>query len=56
MGQVRAYEAQPAEIPDQFSLADFTFKLVTVEVVNQKAKDFSAKYKLGLPTSVRARF
>lgn len=56
MGQVRPYEAQPTEIPDTFSLADFSFKLVLVEMINPKAKDFSSKYKLNLPTSVRGRF
>eukprot|EP00438_Fugacium_kawagutii_P018170 Skav226114 [mRNA] locus=scaffold1047:5375:7650:+ [translate_table: standard] len=55
MGQVRSYEAQPTEIPDQFTLNDFTFKLVTVEVANAKAKDFGSKYKLQLPAAIRAR-
>jgi hypothetical protein len=55
MGRVRKYEPQAAETPDQFSLSDFSFKLVAVEVKNAKAANFASKYKLTLPTPVRSR-
>lgn len=53
---IRKYEPTPEEVPDQHKLSDFQFKLVQVECTNPKAKDFAAKYKVNLPSSIRSRY
>eukprot|EP00435_Cladocopium_sp_Y103_P033652 s1099_g8.t1 len=56
MGNVRPYDPNPVELPDDVKLSDFSFKLVSVEIGDPKKKSFNEKYKVKLPASIRSRY
>jgi len=56
MGNVRPYDPTPVEPPNEVNLADFSFKLVSVEIGAPDAKAFHEKYKIKLSTAIRSRY
>ena len=53
---VRPYDPNPVEPPEQVNLTDFSFKMIQVELVDTNKKTFSEKYKVKVPPNVRGRY
>lgn len=56
MGNVRPYDPTPTDPPNDVKISAFGFKLVQVELVDAKKKEFSQKYKITVPAALRARY
>jgi hypothetical protein len=53
---VRPYDPNTVEPPEQVNLTDFSFKMIQVELVDTNKKTFSEKYKVKVPPNVRGRY